>query len=112
MIIVVRDPELLHVVRALDSPRRFAGRLDGRQQQCDKDCNNRDDYEKFDQGETSPIHRVTSFPYLTIRMVATGSLIGRETTLFPDNPLKPNPNPLGSTPNTLMTNETPGSALN
>jgi hypothetical protein len=68
---------------------------------------NRDDYKKLDQGETSPIHRMTSSPYHTIRMVATGSLMGREMTPFPDTPHKPDPNSFSSIRNRVMTAETP-----
>ena len=42
---------LLEHVRARRTPRRLAGRLDGRQQQCDEDANDGDDDQEFDQGE-------------------------------------------------------------
>jgi hypothetical protein len=50
---------------------------------------------------------MTSFAYHTIRMVATGSLMGREMTPFPDTPHKPDPNSFSSMRNRVMTAETP-----
>jgi hypothetical protein len=40
-------------------------------------------------------------------MVATGSLMGREMTPFPDTPHKPDPNSFSSIRNRVMTAETP-----
>jgi hypothetical protein len=43
VVIVVGETKLLHVIDALRTPRSFSSRLDGGQQQSDKNANNRDD---------------------------------------------------------------------
>jgi hypothetical protein len=48
-----RQPELLHVVAAAHSPRRFAGRLDRRQQQPDHHPDDGDHHEQFDEREAT-----------------------------------------------------------
>jgi len=55
MVVVQGDAELLEVVEALRSSRGFAGRLYRRQQQCDENANDRDNNQKFHQGETSAV---------------------------------------------------------
>jgi hypothetical protein len=49
--VLERQPHLLQVVRALRTAGRFAGRLDGWQQQGDEDADNRDDDQEFDERE-------------------------------------------------------------
>jgi len=51
MVIVQRQPDLLQVVRALHTPRRFTNLLDRWQQQSNQNCNDGDDYQEFDEGE-------------------------------------------------------------
>ena len=48
--------ELSHVVQALSAARRFAGGLDGRQQQRDQHADDGDDHQQFDErkGTASP----------------------------------------------------------
>jgi hypothetical protein len=45
------DADLLQVVVATGSPRRFAGSLHGRQQQCDQDADDCDDHQQLDERE-------------------------------------------------------------
>jgi hypothetical protein len=45
MIVVKRDPQLLHIIRTLGTPSRFARRLDGRQQEGNQDSDNGNDHE-------------------------------------------------------------------
>ena len=49
--VLQREQELLHIIRALHTTRRFASRLDGRKEQADQNADDRDDDEKFDQRE-------------------------------------------------------------
>ena len=50
-VIVSGKGELLKVVGACDPPRRSAGGLNRREQECDQDGDDCDDYEQFDQGK-------------------------------------------------------------
>ncbi len=52
MIIVKRQPHLLHRVLALRPAGRFAGLLDSGEQQRNQDRDNRDHHQKFDERET------------------------------------------------------------
>ena len=54
MIRMDRDSKLLEIVLALAAASRLPGGLDRRQQQANQDANNRNHYEKLDQGETEP----------------------------------------------------------
>jgi hypothetical protein len=53
VIAVQRERQILEVVLALRAAGRFAGGLDGRQQQCDEDANDRDDDQELDERERS-----------------------------------------------------------
>ncbi len=55
-----RERDLLEVVRASSLPRSLARRLNGREQEPDKDCENANHDEQLDQGESGPFHRVRS----------------------------------------------------
>jgi hypothetical protein len=46
--------QLLHIIRALHSPRGFSSRLHGRQQQANHHTNYSDNNKQFDEGKTSP----------------------------------------------------------
>jgi hypothetical protein len=50
---VHRQPDLLQVVDALSPPGRFAGRLDGGQEQGNQKRYDRDDDQQLDQGEST-----------------------------------------------------------
>jgi len=47
------ESNLFHVIAALRSPRRFAGSLDGRQQQGNQNANDGDHNQQFDQREAT-----------------------------------------------------------
>ena len=51
MVVVQCDTDLLEVVAALSSPRRLARLLNGRQQQCNQNSDDRDDHQQFDQSK-------------------------------------------------------------
>jgi hypothetical protein len=51
------QPELLEVVGAFQTARRFAHLLHGREQQGDQDGENRDHHQKLDQCEAAPPSR-------------------------------------------------------
>lgn len=53
LIVLQGDAQLFEVVGALEAPARFAGGLDGRQQERNQDANNRDDDQQFDQREAA-----------------------------------------------------------
>jgi hypothetical protein len=46
-----RNSDLAQIVGALNPSGCFADLLHSREEQADKDCDNRDDYEQFDQSE-------------------------------------------------------------
>jgi hypothetical protein len=47
MMVLPGESNLLEMILALDDSRRFARRLDGRQQQCDQNSDHRDDDEQL-----------------------------------------------------------------
>lgn len=51
-VIMYSEPELLHVVAALQPIRRFANLLHRGQQQADQDCNDRNHDQELDQGKS------------------------------------------------------------
>jgi len=59
MVVVQRQAELLHVVDALRTAGRLAGRLDGGQEQADQDGNDGDHHQEFDQRETATCRRTS-----------------------------------------------------
>ena len=56
-----RQAELLEVVDALRPPGGLARRLDGGQEQCDQDGDDRDDDQELDQRKAAALHRVTPY---------------------------------------------------
>ena len=52
MIVLQGHAQLPEIVLAMGAPGRFAGRLDGRQEQADQDADDGDHHQQFDQGET------------------------------------------------------------
>ena len=52
MIILYGDADLFQIVRALSASGRFAGGLNGGQQQSDQNPDDRDDNQQFHKGET------------------------------------------------------------
>ncbi len=55
VIVVDSQADLFEIVAALHPPRRFARRLNGRQQKSHEDADDGDHHEQLDQRETSPI---------------------------------------------------------
>ncbi len=53
MIVMQRQTDLLEVIRALCSSRRFAGRLDCREQQGDQDADDRYHHQQLDERKRS-----------------------------------------------------------
>ena len=56
VVIMIPQADLLQIVLALRASRGFAGLLDSRQQQRDQNCDDRDDYQQFDQSERFSSH--------------------------------------------------------
>jgi hypothetical protein len=62
MVVLQRNPQLLHVVPTLRPTGRFARRLNGREQQCDQDADDGDNHQQLDQRKAdSPLnsHAIT-----------------------------------------------------
>jgi hypothetical protein len=47
------QPQLLELIQALHAPGSLARRLHRREQKCDKNSDDRDDHQKFHQGESA-----------------------------------------------------------
>jgi hypothetical protein len=63
-VIVDRQPDLLHIVRARHPPGSLASRLNRRKQQTDHHTDNRDHNQKLDKRETTPT-TLSAAPYRT-----------------------------------------------
>ena len=57
MIMMGGQAELPKIVRALRPPGRFAGRLNGRQQQRDQDADDRDHHQQLDERKAASLDR-------------------------------------------------------
>jgi hypothetical protein len=57
-----RQADLFEIVRALRSPGRFTGGLNGRKQQRDQHSDNRNHHEKLDQGEAAAHFHLPGIP--------------------------------------------------
>ena len=55
VIVLGREGELLQIIDALNPPRRLARRLNGGKQQGNQNGDDRDDHEKLDQRERTPM---------------------------------------------------------
>ena len=53
VVIVETEHELLDFIGTRHPPCGFAGSLNGREQECDQNTNDRNDNKKFDKGESA-----------------------------------------------------------